>query len=494
MEPYLIKVEADISGGMPYFNMVGLLASEVREAKERVRTSLKNSGINIPLGRITINLSPADIRKEGTGFDLPIAISLMCIMELVDYNLLKNFLIIGELGLDGEIKPVRGILPIVNMARKSGIKKIIISKRNLREAVIFDDLEIIPLSYLNEILSVDNLLDLIIKSDEYKDDFNCKINNGCDRDKNYSEIIGQESAKRAITIAVAGWHNMLMIGAPGVGKSMLASRIPSIMPRLSMDERIEITEIHSICGLLEEGRLVSMRPFSAPHHTVTGSALIGGGKHPKPGEITIAHKGVLFLDEFPEFNQYVINMLRQPLEEKVVKINRNCGSFVFPADCLMVAAMNPCRCGYYPDRNKCNCTVNEVKKYLSRINGPILDRIDISIEVSRTEFSDFSKDKPNTSSEDMWGIVNKVLDIQKKRQGGKYNSKLNASEIRKYCELDKESADFMKSAYEKLGLSIRGYYKIVKVARTIADIEESDNINVNHLMEALAYRMSDKYV
>ena len=492
VEPYIVKVEADISDGMPYFNMVGLLSSEVREAKERVRTSLKNSGINIPIGRITINLSPADIRKEGTGFDLPIAISLMCIMKLIDYNFLQDCLIIGELSLDGEVKPVRGILPIVNMARRKGIKKIVISKKNLGEIVIFSDIEIVAIDNLGELLKVSDLKELIVSTDMYKEEVK---DIGCTKvlKEDFSDIIGQDSVKRVITIAVAGWHNLLMIGPPGVGKSILASRIPSIMPKLTMNERIEISEIHSICGLLEDGRLIDKRPFSAPHHTVTGSALIGGGKFPKPGEITIAHKGVLFLDEFPEFNQYVINMLRQPLEEKVVKINRNCGSFKFPADCLMVAAMNPCRCGYYPDRNKCNCMVNDVRKYLSKINGPVLDRIDLSIEVSRTEFDDFFEEKSNISSADMLKLVNKALDTQKDRQNGVYNSKLNTEQVKKYCNLDKESSEFMQSAYEKFGLSIRGYFKIIKVARTIADIEGDENINIEHLMEALAYRISENF-
>lgn len=490
MESYLVKVEVDITSGMPSFNMVGLLASEVREAKERVRTALKNSGINIPIGRFTVNLSPADIKKEGTGFDLPIGIGFLCVMNLIDYDFIKDFLIIGELGLDGEVKPVRGILPIVNMARRNGINKIIISKRNLREAVIFDDLEIIPVNMLSDIIEENDLANLIIKSNECKDNYQ---NNNADKRKSmdFSEIIGQDVAKKAITIAVSGWHNLLLTGVPGVGKSMLASRIPTIMPPLSMNEKIEISEIHSICGLLQDGRLISSRPFSAPHHTITGTALIGGGKYPRPGEITIAHKGVLFLDEFPEFNQYIINMLRQPLEEKIVRINRSCGSFVFPADCLLVAAMNPCRCGYYPDRNKCNCLISDVNRYLSKINGPILDRIDLCVEVSRTRYEDFSKERSIVSSKDMADVVKKVLEIQKNRQDGKYNSMLNAEEVKKYCFLDNECSEFMKSAYEKLGLSIRSYYKIVKVARTIADMEEKDNIDVKHLMESLAYRLNE---
>lgn len=531
--------------------MVGLLASEVRESKERVRTALKNSGVSLPIGRITVSLSPANIRKEGSGFDLPIAISLLCNMEMIDYDFFKEFIILGELGLDGEVKPVRGVLPIVNMARKKGYTKFIISDRSIKEAVVFDDIEIMPIGHINELLEKTEYNNILLKSKECREEnyefndatniniingdrkkennknFTLEINNENEYKNNketedFSDIVGQESVKRAIMIATAGWHNLLMIGAPGVGKSMLASRIPTIIPKMTLEESIEVSEIHSICGLLDEEGLVKRRPFSAPHHSITNSALIGGGNNPKPGEITIAHKGVLFLDELPEFNPNILNSLRQPMEEKMVKIVRNSGAFVFPADCLIVAAMNPCKCGYYPDRSRCTCSEQDVKRYISRINGPILDRIDMEIEVSRIDnpielsksikndeyknclnynnedmninnsvnCEDIDKNKI-TSSKQMSEIISKAIEIQLKRQEGKMNGRLNSAEVREYCVLDKDSAEFMKQVYDKFNLSIRGYYKIVRVARTIADIEESENIKIEHLMEATAYRISN---
>lgn len=472
--------------------MVGLLASEVRESKERVRAALHNVGINLPIGRITVSLSPANVRKEGSGFDLPIAVSLLCIMGIIDYEYFKEFTVLGELGLDGVVKQVRGVLPIVNMLRKKGIKKFIIPKKNINELIIFDDIEFIAIEHISELLG--EYKNNLLKSDDvkclyYNKEKNDKKNNAED----FSDIIGQESAKRAIMISVAGWHNLLMMGSPGVGKSMIASRVPSVMQKMTLEERIEVSEIQSICGKLEDG-LVTKRPFSAPHHSVTNSALIGGGNYPKPGEITIAHKGVLFLDELPEFNQNVLNSLRQPMEERVVKIVRNSGRYVFPADCLVIAAMNPCRCGYYPDRNRCMCSLKDIKNYVSKVNGPILDRIDMEIEVSRVK-NPMDLDRINNmSSKQMSDIIKSAIDIQFRRQGSVFNGRLTTKEIQKYCALDKESVDFMMQAYEKFNLSMRGYYKIIKVARTIADIEESKNIKIEHLIEALGYRISNDYV
>lgn len=503
MEPYIVKIEADISSGMPYFNMVGLLSSEVREAKERVRTALKNSGEDMPLERITVNLSPADRRKEGTGFDLPIAVAILCAMGRMNDLKQEQTLVVGELGLDGDIKKVRGILPIVNMARRNGISTCIIPKENEREGRAFSDIDIISFQSLKDIITYFSK-----QQNEYK---NVNYNTGhilsytdmhMENDKpedDFSQIIGQDAVKRALMVAVSGWHNILMIGPPGAGKSMLASRIPSIMPPMDMEERMEVSGIHSICGLLPENGLIMKRPYSAPHHTITSAALIGGGRIPRPGEITVAHKGVLFLDELPEFQPSVLDSLRQPLEEKVVKIHRIGGSYMFPADCLLAAAMNPCKCGYYPDRNKCSCSERDIAAYLSRISGPLMDRMDMSIEVSGVdikELDDFRCAEPTgdkgLSSSDMRKRTYSAADIQKDRQGGKLNGRLSVEEIRKYCVLDKESNEFMKEAYVKFELSMRGYYKIIKVARTIADLEESEHINIKHLSESLAYRLSDR--
>lgn len=510
---------------MPYFNMVGLLASEVREAKERVRTALRNSGESIPLGRITVNLSPADRRKEGTGFDLPIAVAVLCAMGRINYLKKEQTLVVGELGLDGEIKKVRGILPIVNMARSNGISTCIIPKENEQEGRVFSDINIISFQSLKDIIKYfnekhnkymnDNDNDVhfnlsdrnhvkcnFIRSTDYRtvfDSFTDIHNENDKQEDDFSQIIGQDAVKRALMIAVSGWHNILMIGPPGVGKSMLASRIPTIMPPLDIEERIEVSGIHSICGLLPENGLIMTRPFSAPHHTITSAALIGGGRIPRPGEITVAHKGVLFLDELPEFQSGVLESLRQPLEEKAVKIHRIGGSYMFPADCLLVAAMNPCKCGYYPDRNKCSCSERDIDAYLSRISGPLMDRMDMSIEVSGVDIKELDTleyDKQTgdkrLSSEDMRKLICSATDVQKDRQGEKLNGRLSVEEIRKYCILDNESNEFMKEAYEKFELSMRGYYKIIKVARTIADLEESEHISINHLSESLAYRLSDR--
>lgn len=493
IEPYIVRIEVDISSGMPYFNMVGLLSSEVKEARERVRTALRNSGESLPLNRVTVNLSPADRKKEGTGFDLPIAVSLLCAMGRIQMDKIKDTLVIGELGLDGEVKKVRGILPIVNMARKNGIKTCIIPKDNEKEGRIFSDIETISFGFLKELMEyfdVNQPMNQTVNQGR----LNRTLNFSEEEEKNeedFLQIIGQEAVKRALEVAVAGWHNILMIGPPGVGKSMLAARIPTIMPRMNREEQLEISGIQSICGLLEEDGLVGRRPFSAPHHSTTTAALIGGGRIPRPGEITIAHKGVLFLDELPEFQPNVLDALRQPLEEKVVKIHRMGGSYIFPADCLLVAAMNPCRCGYYPDRNKCNCSENDIQHYRSRISGPLMDRMDMEIQVCAVE-----PEKLNTtgtvSSKEMRERIEQAIAIQKDRQGDKYNSQLNLEEIRKYCVLGKDASDFMREAYEKFELSMRGYYKIIKMARTIADLEAEDTIGILQLSEAIAYRISGK--
>lgn len=504
--------------------MVGLLASEVKEARERVRTALRNSGVSMPPERITVNLSPADRRKEGTGFDLPIAVAILCAMGRINYLKQEQTLVVGELGLDGEIKKVRGILPIVNMARSNGISTCIIPKENEQEGRVFSDIDIISFQSLKDIITYFNeqhnknmnvtysdgyinsernhIKCDSIRSTEYGTVFNsfADIHNVNDKQEDdFSQIIGQDAVKRALMIAVSGWHNILMIGPPGVGKSMLASRIPTIMPPLDMEERIEVSGIHSICGLLPGNGLIMTRPYSAPHHTITSAALIGGGRIPRPGEITIAHKGVLFLDELPEFQPAVLESLRQPLEEKMVKIHRTGGSYLFPADCLLVGAMNPCKCGYYPDRNRCNCSEHDIETYLSRISGPFMDRIDMSVEVSGVDIEELdnlgssSRSEDNRlTSEDMRRLICSAVTIQKSRQGDKINGRLSMEEIRKYCILDKESNEFMKEAYEKFELSMRGYFKIIKVARTIADLEKSELISINHLAESLAYRLSDR--
>lgn len=488
IEPYVVKVEADISQGMPCFNMVGLLSSEVREARERVRSAIKNSGESLPMYRVTVNLSPADRRKEGTGYDLPIALALLCAMGRINVSKFENTLIMGELGLDGNINRVNGILPIINMAKRLGFDRCVIPKANSSEARYAEGIKVYTFSTLKEVIeyfSCNNNQEEHLISDDSSDEI---IE---DRIKDFSDIYGQESVKRAIIIAVSGWHNMLMIGAPGVGKSMLACRVPYIMMEMSEEEKREVLNIQSVCGLIGNNDYILKRPYSAPHHTITKAALIGGGKEPSPGEITVAHKGVMFLDELPEFSPVVLDSLRQPLEEKIVKIHRVNSNYEFPADCLIIAAMNPCKCGYYPDRNRCKCSETDVMNYLNRVSGPIIDRIDMSVEVPRVEAKDIGNLENNMTSREMKEVVERAVKRQRSRQNGKYNSQLSTDEIRKYCKLGREETDFMKDAYTKFGLSMRGYYKIVKIARTIADIEETDSININHLAESLGYRLSE---
>lgn len=501
VEPYVIRVETDISQGMPCFNMVGLLSSEVRESKERVRTALRNSGENLPMQRITVNLSPADRKKAGSGFDLPIALGLLCSMGRMDMQLLEKCMVIGELGLDGEIKRVNGILPIVSMANEAGFKKCIVPKENLEESSIIQGIEIISFNNLSEVIryfgdgnrDIDDNKVIVKTEDTYNKEE--KIQCG-----DYKDIIGQESVKRSLLISACGWHNIMLIGSPGVGKSMLASRLPGIMPDMTDKEKMEVSNIHSICGLLSNNRLLSSRPFVQPYHTITASALVGGGSVPRPGQITIAHKGVLFLDELPEFGQNILDLLRQPLEEKKIRINRMSGNYVFPADCLVVTAMNPCKCGYYPDRSRCNCSEKDVKEYLGRISGPVIDRMDMSIEVPRVEMTENytyeymgeHSDNNFLSTEKMKSIVKKTAAIQMDRQSGIFNGRLNNRQVNKYCRLKKNESDFMREAYNSFGMSMRGYYKVIKVARTIADIGESDDIQIEHLSEALGYRVDFK--
>lgn len=469
--------------------MVGLLSSEVREAKERVRTALKNSGESLPMNRITVNLSPADRKKEGTGFDLPIAVGLLCAMGKIKEEYLRDSIVIGELGLDGEIKKVRGILPIVSMAKEKGYKRCVVPKSNVQEGGIIKGIEIIGFEKLSDILEYyfNGNEEIIVVPDNVKEEVeeNTYIE--------YGDIIGQDAVKRALLIAASGWHNLMMVGSPGVGKSMLASGLPGIMPDMTDNERMEVSNIHSICGLLSSNRLLSGRPFVAPFHTITSAALVGGGNVPVPGQITIAHKGVLFLDELPEFSQHVLDLLRQPLEEKVVRINRVSGNYIFPADCLVITAMNPCKCGYYPDRSKCQCSERDVKNYIGKISGPIVDRMDMSIEVPRVVMEADGKKNSNYSlkTHNMKKIVERTVAIQKQRQSGEFtfNGRMNNKQVQQYCRLGKEENDFLREAYNRFKMSMRGYYKVLKVARTIADIEESEEIQVSHLAEALGYRV-----